>query len=141
MSVSDKAPVASKPQRGWERPAGKKIGTIGELLQGGMGKLSPAPKGSVARRASPEAALAALLASMSFITSASGSIDFASPAPGAFLFASISFITSASGSTNFDSPASSGAAGAAASGAAEEGVDALVSAGGAASGPMNVGGA
>jgi hypothetical protein len=44
MSVSDKAPVASKPQRGWERPAGKKIGTIGELLQGGMGKLSPAPK-------------------------------------------------------------------------------------------------
>lgn len=44
MSVSDKAPVVSKPRRGWERPAGKKIGTIGELLQGGMGKLSPAPK-------------------------------------------------------------------------------------------------
>jgi hypothetical protein len=44
MSVSDKAPVASKPRRQWERPTGKKIGTIGELLQGGMGKLSPSPK-------------------------------------------------------------------------------------------------
>lgn len=46
MSVSEKKPVASGARRPWEPPAGKAIGTIGELLQGGMGKLSPSPKDS-----------------------------------------------------------------------------------------------
>jgi hypothetical protein len=41
MSVSDKKPIAKKP---WQPPSGKSIGTIGELLKGGMGKLSPSPK-------------------------------------------------------------------------------------------------
>jgi hypothetical protein len=44
MPVTDKEPVVKKPPRGYEPPAGKAIGTIGELLQGGMGKLSPSPK-------------------------------------------------------------------------------------------------
>jgi hypothetical protein len=44
MPVSDKEPVAKKPRRTYEPPSGKAIGTIGELLQGGMGKMSPSPK-------------------------------------------------------------------------------------------------
>jgi hypothetical protein len=44
MPVSEKDPIAPAPRRPWEPPAGKKVGTVGELLQGGMGKLSPAPK-------------------------------------------------------------------------------------------------
>ena len=44
MSVSEKKPAAKKPRQAWQPPAGKSIGTIGELLQGGMGKFSPSPK-------------------------------------------------------------------------------------------------
>ena len=43
-SVSEKKPVATGVRQPWQPPAGKAIGTIGELLQGGMGKLSPSPK-------------------------------------------------------------------------------------------------
>ena len=43
MSVSEKKPIAKKP---WQPPAAKSIGTIGDLLKGGMGKLSPSPKDS-----------------------------------------------------------------------------------------------
>jgi len=44
MPVFDKDSVVPIPRRRWEPPAGKAIGTIGELLQGGMGKFSPSPK-------------------------------------------------------------------------------------------------
>ncbi len=44
MPVSEKDPAKTRTQKPYEKPAGKVVGTIGELLQGGMGKLSPAPK-------------------------------------------------------------------------------------------------
>jgi len=44
MPVFDKPSVVPTPRRRWDPPTGKAVGTISEILQGGMGKLSPTGK-------------------------------------------------------------------------------------------------
>ncbi len=42
MSMSDeKSPSAGSPKQPWISPTLKNVGTVGEVLQGGGGKLSP----------------------------------------------------------------------------------------------------
>lgn len=43
MRDTDKAPQTTT-KRKWTRPALRPAGTVGDLLQGGGGKMSPSPK-------------------------------------------------------------------------------------------------
>jgi hypothetical protein len=52
MREKDKTPQPPT-KRPWKRPALRPAGTVGDLLQGGGGKLSPSPKDSGEERKVP----------------------------------------------------------------------------------------